>query len=410
MFTLLSKSMAHSPKQNALDALLIQAQWLFDGYSDTPLPDHAILMQAGVITAIGPQPLRGCDGAQVLRVPVVAPGFIDLQINGANGVLFNANPQVQTLETMMQGARRGGTAYALPTFITADAQNYTQALAAGAQALGQVAGVLGVHLEGPFLSPSRAGIHLHQAIRPLSEPDLQLLLQTRPGTYVLTLAPECADHSAIAALCAAGWVVLAGHTQASADCMTSAQVQGLRGCTHLFNAMAPLQGRQPGVVGSVLSSATLFASIIADGIHVHPANLRLAYQCLGDQRLCLVTDAMPTLGCDLAQFMLDDRIIIRQEDTLLDTTGTLAGAHLAMDQAVRNMVRWAGASHASALRMASTAPARLLGLQDQLGYLACGFRAGLSLLSQDLNALGVVVDGQLLGNPRLRSTALPVQP
>jgi N-acetylglucosamine-6-phosphate deacetylase len=177
--------------------------------------------------------------------------------------------------------------------------------------------------------------------------------------------------------------------------MQAAQDAGLSGCTHLFNAMPALMGRAPGVVGAVLASDSLLASVIADGIHVHAANLRLAYQTLGAQRLCLVSDAMPTLGSTIDHFTLDGRSIYRQGNCLSDAQGTLAGAHLPMDQAVRNMVDLAGVSRAHALRMASGVPAQLLGLDAQLGYVRPGYRAGLTLLNDQLHAQAVVVDGQV---------------
>lgn len=380
------------------EPLLIEAQWLFDGRSDAPQADQAVLVQDGCIRAIGTQAREQGRGVRCIQTPVLAPGFIDMQVNGANGVLFNAQPDVDCLHQLMAGTRQGGTAYALPTFITAAAQQYERALEACEQALSNVAGVLGVHLEGPFLSQARAGIHQRDAIRPLTPQDLERLCTPYPGKRIITLAPECVDTHTLAALHAAGWLILAGHTEASAATIHAAHHAGLAGCTHLFNAMPPLQGRTPGVVGSVLAHPQLMATVIADGIHVHPDNLRLSLLALGDKRLCLVSDAMPTLGSDIDQFVLDGRVITRQGNTLTDATGTLAGAHLPMDQAVRNMVHLAGASQASALRMAATAPAHALGLSHELGYLACGYRAGLTLLSADLHAHAVVVDGHLFSN------------
>jgi N-acetylglucosamine-6-phosphate deacetylase len=377
--------------------MLLEAKCLFDGQSNTPQADQAVLLVNGRIAALGDGARAAAGQAPVVQVAVLAPGFIDMQINGANGVLFNATPTTQGLHTMMQGARQGGSAYCLPTYITAAGSDYTLALAACAQALHDgmgVAGVLGVHLEGPFLSRQRAGIHQRAAIRTLSTADMNLLCRPFTGARIITVAPECVEVAQIRALCAAGWVVWAGHTEASWDCMQAAQEAGLRGCTHLFNAMPALTSRVPGVVGAVLSSDSLVASVIADGIHVHAANLRLAYKALGAQRLCLVSDAMPTLGSNIDSFTLDGRTIYRQGKRLSDAHGTLAGAHLPMDQAVRNMVDMAGASRADALRMASSAPAQLLGLDAQLGYVLPGYRAGLTVLNDQLHAQAVVVDGQ----------------
>jgi N-acetylglucosamine-6-phosphate deacetylase len=388
------------PLYNAAEPVLLEARRVYDGTCEQPLPDQALLLQDGLIVAMGDAARAQGASARALHADVVAPGFIDLQINGANGVLFNERTDAPSLDVLMLGARRGGTAYALPTFITATGQQYLAAMDACEQALNTVPGVLGVHLEGPFLNPARAGIHARTAIRPLAAPDVQALCQRSMGQRVLTLAPECADPATLGKLRAAGWILLAGHTEAGWACMQSAKAAGLAGCTHLFNAMPPIQGREPGVVGAVLCDDALFATVIADGIHVHAANLQLAAQTLGDRRLCLVTDAMPTLGTNLAEFVLDGHTIYRTGNSLSDAQGTLAGAHLPMDQAVRNMVQLARCSVASALRMASTAPAHALGLSQSLGHIAIGYRAGLTLLDDALQAHAVVVDGHVFGTPR----------
>ncbi len=375
------------------EALLIEAEKMFDGHCEEPLLDQALLVKDGQIVAMGKEAFANSAGAKRIQTPVLAPGFIDMQINGANGILFNASPDLKSIHLLMEGARRGGTAYALPTFITAEDQRYIQALQVSEQAAQEVPGVLGVHLEGPFLNDSRAGIHQRVAIRSMTAMDLDSLCKSYRGKRIITLAPERVDHSFISALNEAGWIILAGHTEATWKDIEVAQRAGLKGCTHLFNAMPPLKGREPGVVGAMLGPGKLASTVIADGIHVHRANLQLALQSLGDLRLCLVSDAMPTLGSDKTEFELDGRQITLHGNTLKDAAGTLAGAHLPMDQAVRNMVHFGGANQASALRMAASAPAHLLGLAHELGYLACGYRAGLTLLSEDLQAQAVVADG-----------------
>ena len=374
---------------------LIQAQRSFDGWVDQPICDQAVLVEAGRITALGSEALAQAQGAKRVSTPWLVPGFIDLQVNGANGVLFNHDPDVTHLHRMMQGVRTGGVAYALPTFITAEQAEYVQAMQACEAAQEAVPGVLGVHLEGPFLSEAKPGIHAQHAIRPLTAQDLERLTQPASIKRAITLAPERVDPMHIAALVRAGWRVWAGHSEATWDQMQAARRAGLSGCTHVFNAMPALSARAPGVAGAVLADDQMSAGLIADGVHVHPAMLTLAWRTLGDKRLFLVSDGMPTLGSRITQFVLDGQTIQRQGNSLTNAQGTLAGAHLPMDQAVRNMVNLAGVHLAAAFRMASTTPARVLGLGGELGHIACGYRAGLTLLGEDLCAQAVMVDGTL---------------
>lgn len=363
---------------------LIRAGQVFDGRADAPLPDHVIEISGGQVTAL--RPARAGDPPAI--ADIAAPGFIDMQINGAADVQFNFDPTPQALAQIAAGARQGGTAHLLPTFITAPGRDYLRALDAGRQAIAQsVPGILGVHLEGPFLSPRRPGIHDPAAIRPLDETDLSALTEAFPGVLLLTLAPEEQPAGAIARLSEAGVVVFAGHSEARCN-----QVAGLRGATHLWNAMSQLTGREPGVVGAVLDG-NLFAGIIADGHHVAWENIRLAARLMPD-RLCLVTDAMLTLAGTAQEFVLHGVSIRLADGRLTDAAGTLAGAHLAMDRAVANMVARGGVGLAVALRMASGNVARAIGVAD-LGWVGPGARASVTLLGNDLAARGVVVDGKL---------------
>lgn len=363
---------------------LIRADRVFDGRGDAPLHDHVIEMSGGRITAL--RPARAGDPPPLAAI--AAPGFIDMQINGAADVQFNFDPTPGALARIAAGARQGGTAHLLPTFITAPGCDYLRAMDAARQAIAQrVPGVLGVHLEGPFLSPRRPGIHDPKAIRPMDQGDLAALTEDFPGILLLTLAPEEQPEGFIERLTHAGVVVFAGHSDARCD-----QTVGLRGATHLWNAMSQLTGREPGVVGAVLSG-DLFAGIIADGHHVAWPNVRLAVRVMPD-RLCLVTDAMLTLAGTATEFALHGVTIRLADGRLTDAGGTLAGAHIAMDQCVANMVAHGGAGLAAALRMASGNVARALGITD-LGWLGPGARASVTLLDQGLQAQGVVVDGQL---------------
>jgi N-acetylglucosamine-6-phosphate deacetylase len=368
------------------------ARRLYDGRSDQPQRDQVIEIAGGRILAV--RPAQGDDAAACPGAEIVAPGFIDLQINGARDTQFNFDPTPEALARIADGARQGGTAHLLPTFITAPGQDYLQALAAGRAAMAaRSPGILGVHLEGPFLSPERPGIHPPSAIRPLTEADIAALSTPFPGVLLLTLAPECQPPGALTQLAQAGVIVAVGHSAASAEQIRAAEACGLRGATHLFNAMSQLTGREPGVVGAVLASPELFAGIIADGLHVDWGNIALAARLMGG-RLCLVTDAMLTLAGESRSFDLYGQQIFREGDRLANAEGRLAGAHVAMDTSVRNLVEAVGLPLPQALRMASTHPARALGLGAELGGIAPGYRASLSLLDGGLSARAVVVDGR----------------
>lgn len=380
------------------DPLWIVASALYDGVRPDARPDMAVAVENGRIAAVLPAAgaPRGAV-AEAVAVPVVAPGFIDLQINGGGGVLFNEAPAPGTLARIAAAARQGGTAHLLPTFITDAGDAYGRAIAAveEAQAAG-MAGILGVHLEGPFLSPERPGIHPARHIRPLTEADADRIAAA-PCLVLLTLAPEVQPPETIARLVRAGVRVFAGHSAATWEEMDRAAELGVRGVTHLFNAMSQITGRAPGVVGAALTDPRLAAGIIADGHHVHPANLRLAAEAMGG-RLFLVTDAMATLGADIAGFDLFGVPVRLEGGRLVSPEGTLAGAHLAMDAAVRTMVA-AGVGPAAALSMASGNAARAIGMAGELGRIAPGWRASLTCLDAGLHATAVLVDGRWMSGP-----------
>jgi N-acetylglucosamine-6-phosphate deacetylase len=363
----------------------IVADRLFEGGGAPPIEDACLAVSEGRIAGI-------CPAADAptpdYRFAVVAPGFVDLQINGGGGVLFNDAPTPDTLARMARAARQGGTAHLLPTFITAPGDAYAEALDAVAEAIAAgVPGIAGAHVEGPFLSRERPGIHPARHIRPLTEADAACL-EAFPHPLVLTLAPEEAPSAMLDRLAAAGIRLFAGHTAARFEQI--AENGALTGVTHLWNAMSQLGSRAPGVVGAALASDRLMAGVIADGHHVHPANLALAARVMGD-RLFLVTDAMATLGSDIDAFDLFGVPVRLEGGRLISPEGTLAGAHLAMDTAVRRMVAL-GVAEAEALDMASGRPARAAGLAG-LGRIAEGHRASLTCLSANLHAEAVMVDG-----------------
>lgn len=373
--------------------LTIRAAKLYPGDGAAALEDHVLDIRDGQITAIAQR-----RGPVDLEVAIAAPGFIDIQINGANDVQFNDTPSADGIARMAEGSRRGGTAHLLPTFITDEGKRYQHAVTAVAQARSEgVAGIAGVHLEGPFLSPNRPGIHPPECIRPLDAADIDCLIKANCGTRLLTLAPECAPAGTIRQLTKAGVTVFAGHSAASFAEIQQAQREGLSGATHLWNAMSPLTSREPGVVGAVLASETLYAGIIADGVHVDFANVGIAARLKPDH-LCLVTDAMLTLAGTTERFDIHGVEIRRDGNRLSDASGTLAGAHLAMEEAVRNMVQQVGLSLPQALQMASGNPARAIRRPD-LATVRIGAPASLSFLSHDLQALGSYAERHLHLNP-----------
>ena len=370
----------------------VVAGLLYDGLSLEPSTDMVIHVSGGRIADVEKARPKDFHAAR-LRADIVAPGFIDLQINGANDVQFNATPTSDALERIAAGARKGGTAHILPTFTTAPGAEYRKAIQAvqNAQAAG-VAGILGVHLEGPFLSPECAGIHPVEFIRSPDGSDLRFLCDADCGVRFITLAPERQPEGVIASLVESGWVVFAGHSAANSMEMDRATAQGVSGATHLFNAMSQLASREPGVVGAVLASNRMSAGVIVDGVHVHPQTVKLACRSLGE-RLCLVTDAVLTLAGNTVEFDFYGKRIFRTGNRLADASGRLAGAHLSMDEAVRNLMSFAEVDKGAALYAASRSPARAIGLGHELGCVHPGYRASLTFMTQDLKPAGVVVDG-----------------
>ena len=366
----------------------IHARRLYPGQGAAPLSDQMIVISKGRIAS-----LASAEGGDAERADahydIVAPGFIDLQINGAGGVLFNDQPDHDALGLMITAARKGGTCHMLPTFISAEGDSYRRAMKAVSDC--DLPEILGLHLEGPFLSPDKPGIHPQAAIRKIIDADIETLCGF-DGRMLLTLAPEEVTADRLARLHKAGIILFAGHTNCDSKSIEKAHENGLVGITHLFNACSQMTARAPGVVGAALTHPSLFAGIIADGIHVHAHALRLAAKCLQD-RLFLVTDAMPSYGSKTPGFTLAGQQIDLVDGRLQSSQGTLAGAHLGLDEAVRNMMALAGVDLAMALHMASGVPAKVLGVDDRYGLVATGRDASLTCLADNLTADAVVVHG-----------------
>ena len=326
---------------------------------------------------------------------LLLPGFIDSQVNGGGGVLFNDAPSVESIRAIGRAHRRFGTTGFLPTLISTDPDIMTRAIAAvrGAIEAG-VPGVLGIHIEGPYLSLARKGVHDPAKLRELDASALGLLTSLRGGRTLVTLAPEVTTPQIIEKLVAAGVVVSAGHTNATYAEISIALRHGLTGFTHLFNAMSQLTGREPGAVGAALEDPTSWCGIIVDGAHTDPVVLRIALRCKPHDRFMLVTDAMPSVGTNNDSFELQGRRIIVSGSTCLDEDGRLAGSNIDMATCVRNAISMLGLSLPEAVRMASQGPAEFLGLAHDTGRIAPGLRADLVLADEGLNVLETWIAGR----------------
>ena len=339
--------------------LILTAPHVFDGTE--MLPDHAVVIEAGQITAVLPI-TQAPDGPRQALKGTIAPGLIDLQVNGGAGIMLDGSATVQSIATICAAHARLGATGILPTLITDTPSATTAVIAAGiAAAKAKTPGFLGLHLEGPHLDPKRQGAHDPALIRPMTDADLAELCAAaaRLPALMLTLAPASVTAAQITRLTQAGAIVSLGHTESSYDQANAATQAGATCVTHLFNAMSQLGNREPGLVGAVLSG-TLHAGIIADGLHVHPATLRTALAARQDG-LFLVSDAMAVAGTSLTEFTLGSRKILRQNGRLLLAGGTLAGADLSLPQAIAFLITQLDQSPARALAMATHIPAALIG-------------------------------------------------
>ena len=357
----------------------------------------AVVVRNGLIDEICPEnqlrsnDLEICD----LGGKLLLPGFIDTQVNGGGGVLFNENADVAGIRAIAEAHYQFGTTALLPTLISDELDVVDRALRAGEQAIAEgVPGVLGVHIEGPFLNPDRRGVHDQNRLRRLTADTVASLRPVRNGKTILTLAPEAVDRDAVADLVNAGFIVCAGHSDASYEETVLALERGLSGFTHLFNAMSQLGAREPGVVGAALDDRDSWCGVIADIHHVSPASLRIAYRCKGADKIMLVTDAMPPVGSDMKRFRLLDKIVEVSNGVCRDQHGTLAGTALDMATAVRNMMNIAGVSLPVAVKMATASPAAFLRVADHTGTIDVGKRADFVVADDNLEVAMTWIAGK----------------
>lgn len=356
-----------------------------------------VVIEGARIAAVVPEAeaLARADSRHDLAGGRLAPGFVDTQVNGGGGVLFNDELNVEAIEAIGAAHRRFGTTGFLPTLISDDLGAIDRALRAVERAIAAgVLGLLGVHVEGPFINAARAGIHDKAKFRVLDERAIALLTSMRAGRTLVTLAPELTEPGMIRRLSDAGVVVAAGHTDASYEEIREALDAGVTGFTHLFNAMSPMASRAPGAAGAALEDARSWCGLIVDGRHVHPAVLRIALRCRPLDRFMLVTDAMPSVGLIEKTFTLQGQRITVEDGVCVAPGGTLAGSDLDMAAAVRNTIEMLGVDEAAAARMASLNPASFLGLDHELGRIAPGQRADLVLLDDAGHAEATWIGGQ----------------
>ncbi|HZW18358.1 MAG TPA: N-acetylglucosamine-6-phosphate deacetylase [Luteimonas sp.] len=359
----------------------------------------AVLLEGGDIVAVVREddPRVRTAHRHDLRGGTLLPGFIDAQVNGGGGVLFNNAPDVEALRTIGVAHRHFGTTGFLPTLISDDLAVMRTAIDAVREAIAQgVPGVLGIHLEGPYLAPARKGTHDAGKFRVPDDAEIELATSLGAGVTLLTLAPEQVPAESIRALVARGAIVAAGHTAGSYEQVRAGLEAGVRGFTHLYNAMTPLQGREPGVVGAALEDRDSWCGIIVDGVHVHPASLRVALAAKPRGKVFLVTDAMPPVGADSPDYVLYGETITAHDGVVRNAAGALAGSALDMATAVRNAVSLLGVPLTEAARMASLYPARFLRIDDHRGRIAAGYRADLVLLDDKLDVAATWIAGQPL--------------
>ena len=336
------------------------------------------------------------------RVPleggILAPGFIDLQVNGGGGAQFNLTPDLPTVETICTAFTRFGTTACMPTAITDTREKISAAIAAGVAAAKKgVPGFLGLHLEGPHLSIARKGAHAPALLRSMDEADLVQLVEARRNlpNLISTVAAETVSPNQITRLHDGGVIVSIGHSDASYNVVRAAADAGATMVTHLFNAQSQIGNREPGLVGAALDIGTLWPGLIADGIHVQAASIGVALRAKrGPAHIFLVTDAMSPTGTDATSFELTGRTVYRKDGALRLADGTLAGADLTMIDAVTFVHRTLGVPLEEALRMASLYPAEAIGVDKERGSLQPGLRADLVHLGDDLSVRRTVIGGE----------------
>ncbi|MCC4819641.1 MULTISPECIES: N-acetylglucosamine-6-phosphate deacetylase [Vibrio] len=359
------------------------------------LTDHAVVIENELIKKVCPISelpegieVRDLDGANL------SPGFIDLQLNGCGGVMLNDEITADTMQIMHKANLKSGCTSFLPTLITSSDEDMRAVITAAREYHNQYQNQsLGLHLEGPYLNVAKKGIHSVDHIRKSDSEMIELICENSDLVAKVTLAPELNDPEHIERLRKAGVVVSIGHTNATYAEARQGFESGITFATHLFNAMTPMVGREPGVVGAIYDTPEVYAGIIADGFHVDYANIRIAHKIKGE-KLVLVTDATAPAGADMEYFIFVGKKVYYRDGKCVDENGTLGGSALTMIEAVQNTVEHAGIALDEALRMATLYPATAIGVESKLGRIKKGMVANLAVFDRDFNVKATVVNGQ----------------
>ncbi|MEZ9762847.1 N-acetylglucosamine-6-phosphate deacetylase [Vibrio splendidus] len=359
------------------------------------LSDHAVVIENELIKKVCPISELP-EGIEVLDLngANLSPGFIDLQLNGCGGVMLNDEITADTMQIMHKANLKSGCTSFLPTLITSSDEDMREVIAAAREYHNQYQNQsLGLHLEGPYLNVAKKGIHSVDHIRKSDNEMIELICKNNDLVAKVTLAPELNDPEHIERLRKAGVVVSIGHTNATYAEARQGFESGITFATHLFNAMTPMVGREPGVVGAIYDTPEVYAGIIADGFHVDYANIRIAHKIKGE-KLVLVTDATAPAGADMEYFIFVGKKVYYRDGKCVDENGTLGGSALTMIEAVQNTVEHAGIALDEALRMATLYPATAIGVESKLGRIKKGMVANLAVFDRDFNVKATVVNGQ----------------
>ena len=357
--------------------------------------DHALLVEGKSIVDIVDKNNTPDNFNKIeLDQGILAPGFIDLQVNGGGGVLFNNSPNKESLNTIIKAHQFFGTTSIMPTVISDSLEVLEQCIKTVTEEIKNNSSLLGIHIEGPFFNTKYRGVHQKQYISTINSDYLNLFESLRGFPVMLTLAPECISSQQLKHLTSLGIKTLAGHSDATYDELDDAIKNGLDGFTHLFNAMGQISAREPGVVGSALHFENTFASIIVDLHHVHPSLIQLAYQLKPKGKLFFISDSMATINHGKPSFELYDEVVNESDGRLVNSEGKLAGSSITQIDAVKNVYQKCNIPLNQALAMASRYPAEYLGIENHLGSLKPGYRADLVHFDSNFKVHNVWVSGK----------------
>jgi len=357
--------------------------------------DHALLVDGKSIVDIVDKNNTPDNFNKIeLDQGILAPGFIDLQVNGGGGALFNNSPNKESLNTIIKAHQFYGTTSVMPTVISDSLEVLEQCIKTVTEEIKNNSSLLGIHIEGPFFNTKYRGVHQKQYISTINSDYLNLFESLKGFPVMLTLAPECISSKELKHLTSLGIKTLAGHSDASYDELDDAIKNGLDGFTHLFNAMGQISAREPGVVGSALHFENTFASIIVDLHHVHPSLIQLAYQLKPKGKLFFISDSMATINHGKPSFELYDEVVNESDGRLVNSEGKLAGSSITQIDAVKNAYQKCNIPLNQALAMASRYPAEYLGIENHLGSLKPGYRADLVHFDSNFKVHNAWVSGK----------------